>query len=101
VFMCAFIILIIAQNIRPIKFMPPGRVPYKAITKDTFENNNLDEIDIKKYLLYQELLECQFKIDINQYYNTKRLDAMDFIIRFMIICFIVLVVLLLITNNFI
>lgn len=99
ILVCSLIILIIGQNIRPVRSMSAGRNPYKAITKKTFENTDIDQPDIKKLLIYQELLVCQAKIEMNQYYNNKRLEAMDFIIRLMIISFITLASLLFLVNS--
>ncbi|MFT6845533.1 MAG: hypothetical protein ACJAUV_001730 [Flavobacteriales bacterium] len=89
----SLIIFIIGQMIRPLKFYPPGRVPNEALNEPFIEKNTEDQ---QKYFLYKELLNLEAKILINQFYNTKRLDGIDFIIRYLLIsstCFIILILL--------
>ena len=93
ILLCSFCIFIIAQMIRPNKFRAPGRIPNKAIKKKTLERPNTSDDDIFLLLINQELLNCQAQIDLNQFYNSRRLDAMDFVIRLLMLGFILISIL--------
>ncbi len=83
---CLFTIYILSELIRPIKFKAPGRIPNKVLTQKIFSNNRTS-INTLKLIIYQELLNCQSQIDLNQYYNTIRLKIIDFVIRIILITF--------------
>lgn len=96
----SFVILIIVQMIRPVNFTSPGREPKNVMRNKWFRSEKFSEDDdLQKILYYQELMSCQRQITINQYYNTKRLDAMDFVIRLLIISFFALSLMLLLIET--
>jgi hypothetical protein len=84
-----FVIYILWQMNRPINFHAPGRIPKPVMAKKIF--NDIKDDDTRyKYLLYQEILQCQAKIELNQHYNSHRLKVLDFIIRLVLISFFAL-----------
>lgn len=88
-----FSIYLLSELIRPVNFRAPGRIPDKVLVNKIYSPNRSIE-NRKKLILYQELLNCQAQIEMNQYYNTIRLTIIDFIVRLVIISFISLGVVL-------
>lgn len=92
---CLLTIYILSELIRPVKFKAPGRVPNRVLTNKLY-NKDISVDNRLKLIVYQEILNCQSQIDLNQYYNTIRLNIIDFVIRLVLVTFITLGVLLII-----
>ena len=95
---CIFASYILIILVRPTKFRAPGRAPSKLMTNKVYKNRIVQK-NRMAYLIYQELLHAQAKIELNQYYNTHRLNAVDFIIRFMLITVSTLCLMALLISN--
>ena len=92
---CSVSIYFLSRLIKPNKFRAPGRVPSKVMV-DKIYNDEIKPSDRYKLIVYQELLNCQAQIELNQYYNTVRLTIIDFIVRLILISFITLAILMLV-----
>lgn len=95
---CSLCIYFLSGLIKPNKFRAPGRVPSKVLVNKIY-NSEIKPADRYKLIVYQELLNCQAQIELNQYYNTARLSIIDFIVRLILISFVTLATLMLLIKS--